>query len=184
MTAPWRHRGNPLVRRRDRVQGWVGVCAAAVVALGGPVAGAVSGLAVADGLAGDRARLTPVTADLRRDVPSDPGAPDGAPTMRAPVTYRTPSGRLRHAEAYVTGGLAAHSRVTVWLDARGRTQPPPPEPTDVALVSSATGSGMFACVAVLAGGGYRLVRGHLAAGREREWGREWDETEAGWTGRG
>jgi hypothetical protein len=184
----WRWRRNPLRRRTDLAQGWIGLAVLLVVL-------AVTPAAVR--LAGDTAhrhysRLAQLQAQTRQhttavlvhDAPShpEPGSAEEKETRyEVPVRFTGPDGRPRTAKTEVRPGLPAGSGVRVWVGPHGSLTDPPLTAEQVrgrskgwaviaALAVGITGA-VTNAVAVLV-----LHRRNLAA-----WEAAWAETAPRWT---
>jgi hypothetical protein len=178
----WRWQDNPLRRRSDRVEAWVGLAAAAVMAVSAPMTGAMAADALADGLR-DRSDLKRTSAVLTENAPSSDGVAtvSSNPTVPAKVKWKSPDGHSRTGRAPVEAGTPAHTHVTVWLDARGQPRQPPPGPGEVTGESAAAGgpTALATCFAV--GSGCWLVRRRLDALRSKSWEREWATVGPWWS---
>ncbi|MFJ8107690.1 hypothetical protein [Streptomyces sp. NPDC096132] len=173
----WRWRRNPLRRRSDVVEAWIGV-AAVTLLLAAPAVGVVTA-DVAERSALDQARgLHRTAARLVEDAaPATPsrlsGTADG--DARATVRWTTTDGSVQTGEAPVAAGSRAGSPVTVWLDDEGRSRPAPPTPARArshgAAVGVATGGGL----GLLVVSGWWVARVRLEVRRGAQWGRAWAE---------
>ncbi|CAM5276096.1 Rv1733c family protein [Streptomyces canus] len=175
----WRWRRNPLRRRSDVAEAWLGVAAAALLLFAVPALGMVTA-AVAEHSALDEARgLHRTTARLVGDAPapapvrfSDPAADDRVSTI---VRWTTPSGTFRSGTASVAVGSRAGSPTTVWLDDEVRIHPAPSTPAQARSQAAAFGAAAGAGVGVLVLGGWWIARVRLEVRRSARWDRDWAE---------
>ncbi|MFD8588568.1 hypothetical protein ACFV1B_03255 [Streptomyces sp. NPDC059637] len=136
-TTPHRRewRGNPLRRRSDRVETWVGLVLVAGAAVGAPAVGWGVGDAVHTSLLHtaqqERAERHRVAAVLLEDAPgvSSPADPETADSgVNAPpvlVRWTGRDGVERTARVQVGAGLVAGDTTAVWVDRGGRVALPP-----------------------------------------------------------
>ncbi|MGW6268430.1 MULTISPECIES: Rv1733c family protein [unclassified Streptomyces] len=183
--AGWRWRRNPLRRRSDVVEAWTRVLLAAVLLIGGPLAGVFAGALTYDTLhtraARQRAEGRVVSATLLEDAPAV-----GGTSSRAihPVTVRWTDrgGRVRTATAKVPAGATAGSRTGLWLDARGRATAAPMA-TDVQWGTAITvGCGAALMVWTFTWGIWMTARVVSCRRRMAEWERDWARTAPRWSG--
>jgi hypothetical protein len=173
----WRWRRNPLKRRSDVAEAWIGVTAVAMVLLMVPAVGVVtagvgerSALDQARGLHRTAARLveyTPATPSRFSDMADD--------HARASVRWTAPDGSARTGEATVPAGGKAGSSTTVWLDDAGRLRPAPPTPAQARAQGAALGVAAGAGMCVLAVGSWWAARVWLDRRRKAQWDRSWAE---------
>lgn len=180
----WRWQNNPLRRRTDRVEAWVGLIAAAVMAVSAPVTGAVAADALGDNLR-DRSDYRRASAVLIENAPSTDGLStvSSDPKVPAKVKWKTPGGHSRTGRAPVEAGTPAHTRVTVWLDSRGEPRQPPPGPGEITGESAAAGGATAVATCFAVASGCWLVRRRLNSLREKEWEREWAAVGPWWSRR-
>lgn len=184
----WRWRPNPLRRRTDVWQAWLGMALAAAVLVATPAAMTMVGHTVDRSLrqtAHDQAQSRHrTTAELLHDAPQhpEPGS-DEAEYARYPaeVRFNDAAGRTRTGKADVPPGLPAGGTVQVWSDGNGElTDPPMPEGEirgrTVGWVAATGAAVTLTGVVVYAAVGYALERRSLA-----EWGRARTETASRWT---
>ncbi|MEU1182343.1 hypothetical protein ABZ464_32830 [Streptomyces sp. NPDC005820] len=170
----WRH--NPLRRRSDVAEVWVGVASATLLLLVAPAVGVVTA-GIAERSALDQARGLHRTAArlVGNAPPATPsrlsGTADGE--VRATVRWMTSDGSLRTGEASVAAGSEAGSPVTVWLDDAGRPRPAPPTPARArshgVAVGAATGTGLGLLVVT----GWGSFQVWLGGRRGTQWDRAW-----------
>ncbi|GGL16646.1 Rv1733c family protein [Streptomyces flaveus] len=174
----WRWRHNPLKRRSDVAEAWIGVAAAAVLLLVPPVV-SVAATAVAERSALDQARgLHRVTAHLVEDAPATLSRFSGAATdnhVQATVRWTTSSGSPKSGTALVAAGSRTSAPTTVWLDDADRIQPAPPTAVQARSQGAAVGAAAGAGACVLALGGCWVARVRLDRHRWAQWDRAWDE---------
>ena len=172
----WRWRRNPLKRGTDRAEAWSAVALTAVLTLGAPAVGVVTGLGAA-AAAQPPAGWHTTTAVLTRPAPpsSNGYGTIGATGVRSDVRWTTADGRTHHGLALVRPTSPAGSRVTVWLDRTGALRDDPPDPTFVRARAVAYGFGASGGTALLAGCGWACTGRYLdrrrAADLDREWAR-------------
>ncbi|MDG9717274.1 hypothetical protein [Streptomyces sp. DH24] len=188
--ALWRWRRNPLRRRTDRIQGWIGLAVLLVVLSVAPAAACLAGDAAHRHYAAI-AQLQSLTrqyttAVLVHDAPRhpEPGSAEEKKTRyEATVRFTGPDGRPRTARTEVRPGLPAGSGVPVWVGPDGHLTDPP-----LTAVQVRGRSKGWAVIAVLTVGvtgavinavaGLVLRRRNLAA-----WEAAWAETAPRWTSR-
>ncbi|WP_077800772.1 DUF3592 domain-containing protein [Streptomyces sp. JHA26] len=184
----WRWRRNPLRRRSDVVEAWTALVVAVLLCVGAPLAG-VSAALWAQGQAqriaaqqrAERHRVHATVVDRTPD--SVASAQTGGQSYRVVVRWTTPGGDTRTATSRVPAGARQGDVVTVWLDSRGRSVPPPTGGS--AVLEHTVTVGAFATL----GAALTVLVGHSlgqrAALRRRmaEWERDWACTEPQWTHR-
>ncbi|MEV8554568.1 hypothetical protein AB0L04_32745 [Streptomyces glaucescens] len=184
----WRLRRNPLRRRSDVLQGWIGLGLLLVALAATPVAMFLVGDAAYDHYtrtarhqAHTRHHTTAVLLEDARRHP-EPGSAEAKRT-RYPtkVRYTDPDGHTHTATTDVEPALPKGSTVHVWADTDGRITDPPLSPSQVR--SHAMGSAIIAALGVHAvaaaaygTAGRILHRRNLAA-----WDDAWAETAPRWT---
>ncbi|HEV7625660.1 MAG TPA: hypothetical protein VGO89_04115 [Streptomyces sp.] len=180
----WRWQNNPLKRRSDRVETWVGLTAATLMAVTAPITGAVAADALSDSLH-DRKGLHRTSAVLTEKAPSTDGLATSAsnPTVPAKVKWKTADGHPRTGRAPVEAGTPAHTRVTLWLDDHGEPRHPPPGRGEITGESAAAGGATAVATCFAVGSGCWLVRRRLDAVREKDWEREWAAVGPWWSRR-
>ncbi|MFE9169147.1 hypothetical protein ACFYNZ_06405 [Streptomyces kebangsaanensis] len=184
----WRLRRNPLRRRTDLLQAWVGLGLLLAVLAAVPAAVFLAGDAAFRHYARtaehqERTRWQ-TTAVLVHDSPRhpEPGSEEAKRT-RYPVRVRftDPGGRTRTAQADVHPGLSAGSSVDVWADTEGRITEPPM--TDDQIRSRSMGWAIIAALAVCAAGAavYGLTALMLRRRNLSAWAAAWSRTAPRWT---
>ncbi|MFF8633559.1 hypothetical protein ACF052_05015 [Streptomyces pilosus] len=176
----WRWRRNPIKRRSDVAQAWIGVAAAAILLLMVPVAGVVMA-AVGERSALDQTQgLHRTAARLVADAPAGPSRFSGLADdqVRATVRWTMPDGSVETGEATVAAGGKAGSSATVWLDDAGRLRPAPPTPAQARSQGAALGVAAGVGVCVLVAGGWWAARVRLDVHRRAQWDRAWAEFNA------
>lgn len=176
----WRWRRNPLKRRSDIAEAWIGVASTALLLLMVPVVGVVvaavgerSALGQGEGLHRTAARLVEdATAPLSRFS----GMADDH--VRVTVRWTMPGGSLNTGEAAVAAGSKAGSSTTVWRDDAGRLHPAPPTPAQARSQGAALGAAAGAGVCVMVVGGWWAARLRLDVRRTAQWDRAWAEFDA------
>lgn len=180
----WRWRSNPLKRRSDRIETWVGLAAAAVMAVSAPVTGAMAADALGDGLR-DRSDLRRTSAVLVENAPGSDGLSPvtSNPTVPAKVRWKSPDGHSRTGRAPVEAGTSEGTRVTVWLNEHGQPRKPPPKDGEITGESAAAGGATAVATCFAVGSGCWLVRRRLDAVRAKNWEQEWATVGPWWTRR-
>ncbi|WP_416981890.1 hypothetical protein [Streptomyces sp. T028] len=174
----WRWRHNPLKRRSDVIEAWIGVVAAAVMLLTAPAVGLAAAEAAEQSALHEARGLHSVTAELVEDAPGARPSRFSAPTselVRVTVRWTTNSGSVVSATAPVAAGSKAGSATTVWLDADGRVQPTPPTPAQAASRGVALGAAAALGTSALVLGAWWVVRVRLDVRRRAWWERAWKE---------
>ncbi|MER8006582.1 hypothetical protein [Streptomyces sp. NPDC094149] len=186
--AFWRLRRNPLRRRSDRLQGWIGL---------GLVLAALAATPAVVFLVGDAARhhytriaqhqsetrhraIAVLLEDARRHP--EPGSAEAKKT-RYPtkVRFTDSRGHPRTATADVEPAKPRGSIIRVWTDTGGRITAPPLDPSEIRV--RAVGSGIIAALgvhtttAVVYGIASRVLHRHNLAA----WDTAWAETAPRWT---
>ncbi|MGW2829599.1 Rv1733c family protein [Streptomyces sp. NPDC001286] len=178
----WRWRHNTLLRRSDRVQGWVLLAVWTLALLGGLFAGLAAGTWAAHDLAARRASVHSVSAVLLQDAPKtavvSPYGSDG--TVWAKVRWTDGAGTAHTDLAKVEPGGTTGGHVTVWLDREGTPVVEPAGPTvaGAQAVLLAVPTGLAACALVLLGG--RLVCNRLDRRCYEAWAAEWRQVGPQW----
>ncbi|MFC4494351.1 hypothetical protein ACFPA8_09420 [Streptomyces ovatisporus] len=180
----WRWRNNPLKRRSDRVEAWVGLAAGVVMAASAPVTGAMASDALGDSLR-ENSQLTRTKAVLTENAPTTDSFATVTGDARVPakVRWESADGHSRTARAPVEAGTPARTNVTVWLDSRGVPRQPPPGATEIMGESAAAGSAAAVATCFVIGGGCWLTRRRIDAARDKDWEREWAAVGPWWTRR-
>lgn len=183
----WRGRHNPLMRRSDVAEGWIGVATAVLVAGLAPLTGAVLAGNVDAQLLSQQQGWHRTSAVLTQDAASAATAvTTGQDTGKAQATVRwtAPDHSVRTAPAQVTAGAKAGSTTLIWTDPSGRLRHQPMTPHQTGVLSDLAGACAAGGVCVLLLGGRRIiVRGALDRWRARAWERAWAEVEPRWTHR-
>ncbi|AEW97900.1 MULTISPECIES: Rv1733c family protein [Streptomycetaceae] len=180
----WRWRRNPLRRRSDVAEGWIGLVCAMLALVGAPAAGAAAASAVVDSLHDQALHRHPVAAVLLRDAGDRAAfgaAGLGATRVPTAVRWTGPDGLPHSGEATVPEGTRAGSATTIWLDDRGRVALPPTGglQADAQGWAMGTAVGCGVCGVVL--GADRVARAALDRHRAAEWEREWEEIGPRWS---
>ncbi|MER6418225.1 hypothetical protein [Streptomyces sp. NPDC001137] len=167
----WRWRPNPLRRRDDVLEAWLGLALWTLVTVGGTLAGVLTARAADDAFMQQRAERTPVRAVLLTDTP-----PAEATSYRAfaQVRWTARDGSTRTGRTLVDGGLKAGSTTVLWTDTRGSLTTRPPSRTDAAVEAGLLGSASALAVTGIAFGAAGAARWRLDRRRIERWGREWD----------
>ncbi|MFD5945008.1 hypothetical protein ACFWAZ_02300 [Streptomyces collinus] len=176
----WRWRRNPLKRRSDVTETWLGVTALAMLLLVAPSVG-VAMTAVGERSAIDQAQgLHRTAARIVEEVPATPSrfSDMADDQVRATVRWAMPDGTSGTGEALVPAGRKAGSSTTVWLDDAGRLRPAPPTPAQARSQGAALGAAAGAGVCVLVVGVWWAARLRLDVRRGSQWDRAWIEFNA------
>ncbi|KOT51400.1 MULTISPECIES: Rv1733c family protein [Streptomyces] len=182
----WRWRRNPLRRRIDVLDAWLGLLTSVLLVVGAPAVG----LSVASWSYGVQSRTMgeqqktrhPVTAELMQDVSATKPQRDGAVESRYPtkVRWRAPDGSVRSGETGVAAGKRKGARITVWILNDGRLTAKPLDHDGVQSTATATGmwAGTAAGTVVLSAAWW--ARGALDRRRLDQWAEEWAEVGPLW----
>ncbi|MGC2999960.1 hypothetical protein ACPF8X_16720 [Streptomyces sp. G35A] len=184
----WRWRRNPLRRRTDVLQAWLGLAVLLAVLAVAPVAAVL----VADAARHhyeDTARHQNLTrhetaATLTRDAPRhpEPGSDEERNTRYpAEVRFVTREGRTRTTRTEVPPGLPAGNQVRIWVTADGEVTEAPL--TREQIHSRSMGWALLAAVGVaLAGSAAHAVTALVLLRRNLAgWAAAWAETAPRWT---
>ncbi|MFD3451187.1 hypothetical protein ACFWVC_03325 [Streptomyces sp. NPDC058691] len=187
----WRWRHNPLRRRSDVFEAWIGLATTCVIALGAPAAGWATGAAVGSTLRhtvsvehAQRTQLPAVVlkADPREVPDSDPESGQVHEESRPAVVRWTASdGRARTANVLIPADRGNGDRITLWTDRAG--QAPVPAPLDAGTADThalLAGIGTFLAASVLGLMGRQALMWHLMRRRLAEWEREWAAAGQSW----
>ncbi|KEF06625.1 MULTISPECIES: Rv1733c family protein [Streptomyces] len=182
----WRWRRNPLRRRVDVLEAWLGLLTALLLAVGAPAAGfgAASWAYETQSRTVREQQRTrhPVPAVLMQDVTArrsqQAGAADGGyPTK---VRWKAPDGSFHTGDTKVSAGQRKGTRITVWVLHNGRLTEKPLDHNDA--LSTATATGIWAAT----GTGTAVfsvawwIRRILERRRLDAWEREWGEVGPMW----
>ncbi|MEV6316506.1 hypothetical protein [Streptomyces sp. NPDC051776] len=184
------HQGpNPLVRRSDRVQAWVGRLILLLFVLGLPTAALAAGMAVHASemrtVHAQEAERHQVTARLTSD-PDVVGAaePDtGDDLHHARVGWTEKDGTQRTGTARVPPDAHKDSTVRIWVDRGGGVTTPPMTSESAAVTAWAAGGVTAGAVVVLAIGARSGLRWVLDRHRYAQWDAEWELLEPHWSRR-
>ncbi|MEU0005338.1 hypothetical protein ABZ079_13860 [Streptomyces sp. NPDC006314] len=176
----WRWRRNPLKRRSDVAEAWIGLAAVAlllplVAAVGVVMAGVGERSALDQGQG-----LHRTAARLVKDAPATPSRFSGQADDRVMATVRwtMSDGAPKMGEAPVAAGGKAGSSTTVWLDDADRLRPAPLTPAQARSQGTLLGAAAGAGVCVLVVGGWWVCRVRLDVRRRARWDRAWAEFNA------
>ncbi|MDX2530964.1 Rv1733c family protein [Streptomyces europaeiscabiei] len=172
----WRWRRNPLKRRSDVAEAWIGVAAAALLLMVPAVGVVMAGVGERSAL--DQAQsLHRTAARLVEDASLTPSRYSGPADdhVRTTVRWRAPDGSPKTGEAQVAAGSKAGSSTTVWLNEAGRLHPAPPTPNQARSQGVALGAAAGAGACVLVVGGWWVARVRLDVRRMARWERAWTE---------
>ncbi|CAL9650274.1 hypothetical protein SUDANB145_06584 [Streptomyces sp. enrichment culture] len=185
----WRWRRNPLRRRSDVIEAWTVLVVAVLLLVGAPALGAATAWwahgqarAVA---AEQRAERRQVRAEVVGTTPETlPSVQSGGQhSYRAAVRWSEPGEAPRTTSARLPAETRRGETVTVWLDARGRSVPPPADGATVwrhAVTMGACATAGSAAVVLL---GHCAVRRVALRHRLAEWDRDWARAEPQWSHR-
>ncbi|MDT0307389.1 hypothetical protein RM780_10485 [Streptomyces sp. DSM 44917] len=174
----WRWRRNPLRRRSDVAEAWIGVAAWGALLVGVPAAAALTATGAASAMLRQAEELRPVAAEVTEDVPESHGLHGGR--SPASVRWAGEDGAPGTGWTLLGPGTPAGTRVTVWVDGEGRVQPEPPPPAVAwaggAVLGAAAAAGTGLAVVGLRHG----ARARLEARCRERWEREWAEIAPQW----
>lgn len=177
----WRWRRNPLRRRSDVTETWIGLVAAGVLMLTAPVVGIAAASTAESSVLGQAQGLHRVKAVLVQDtsagVPSFSGVASDDHVWAA-VRWTTSSGATRSGLVPVAADSKAGSHVTVWLDDSGRVQPAPPTAAQARAQGVVVGTAAAVGAAVLVLGTRWIARVRLDRRRWAQWEQAWAEFDA------
>jgi hypothetical protein len=180
----WRLRRNPLRRRSDVAEAWIGLALGALAVVGAPAAGVVAAWGAEAELHHEVRADHTVSAVLLQDATTSASVSGGTGYGRVPtqVRWTASDGATRTGVATVPEGLTAGATTTVWLDNRGRPTEQPPGSAEVDAQAWTLGVvvGGAACGVSLAV--RRAVRAGFDRRRAAEWEREWAEVGPQWRG--
>ncbi|GAA3863716.1 Rv1733c family protein [Streptomyces sedi] len=184
----WRWRRNPLRRRADLVQAWVGLLLASTVAVAAPLVAWTVGFSVHEALtaaarreAGEGRHLE---AALVADAPRhpEPGSAEARETRYpAEVRYTAPDGTVRTGTAEVPPGLAAGARTRIWVNGEGHVAEPPMTEDAIRYRAVGWGAAGGGAVAVTGRGAYAATACLLDRRRAAAWDEAWRRASARWT---
>ncbi|MDT3400199.1 hypothetical protein RKE29_26870 [Streptomyces sp. B1866] len=179
----WRRRPNPLRRGSDVAEAWVGLAVAALVAVGAPAAGVLTGATVDDAMLRQSRewRRTPAVL-LERSPDAEAGLTvAGQRTrVRATVRWTAENGTPHTGRALVAPRSEAGSRISVWLDRQGHLRNDPATPEQALMAGVVGGTSATVLAGCLALGCGKAVRMGLDAARAARWEREWAEIGPRW----
>ncbi len=190
MRGAWRWRHNPLRRRTDRVEAWVALAAALLVAFGATTAGWLAGRATQGTLLAtvriqhQQRHLQWVTVDRlvsRTPLDPDPETSSQRDAHRRVVARWTGRDGTAH-----MGQLAAPrpvetgERFRIWTDGRGRVVPRPMDASTAGTHAVLAGLGTTAGVGMMIEGARRLIVWLLMVRRFRRWDEAWERAGQDW----
>ncbi|MFD5586662.1 hypothetical protein ACFWII_23040 [Streptomyces sp. NPDC127063] len=184
----WRLRRNPLRRRSDLVQAWIGIGLLLAALAATPLAVLLAGGAaysyysrVAQHQAASRHHTTAVLLEDARDRPERGTAEARKTHYSTKVRFTDTRGHTRTSTVDVRPALSKGTSIRIWTDTDGNVTDPPL--SSGAIRSRSVGSALVAALGVhaTAAAGYALTsriihRRHLAA-----WETSWAETAPRWT---
>lgn len=190
MRGVWRWRHNPLRRRTDRIEAWVALGAALLIAFGAPLAGWFTGRA-AHGTLLETVRLQHqqrhlvwVTVDrLVSRAPLDPDPETSSQRdahLRVIARWTAVDGSAHIGQLAAPRPVESGERFRIWTDVRGRVMPRPMDADTAGTHAVLAGLGTAAAAGGLIEGGRRLVVGQLMARRFRCWDAEWKRAGQDW----
>ncbi|MFG3723355.1 hypothetical protein ACGF8D_36765 [Streptomyces massasporeus] len=176
----WRLRRNPLRRRSDLAQAWIGLGLTLAALAATPLALFLVGDAAhrhyartAQHQAATRHHTTAVLVEDARNHP-EPGSAEARQTLYpTKVRFTDPHGRTHTAHADAQPALPRGTTIRVWADTDGELTDPPLSPDQIR--SRAMGSALIAALAVhvAAAAAYgtvqRVIRHHNLAAWETAW---------------
>jgi hypothetical protein len=171
----WRLRHNPLEPRSYVVEAWLLLATWTLAVVAAVAVGVPTARAVERGLDDLRAQRHVVSAVLTEDAERTTAAADGTDGGRAWATVRwtRTDGTTRTGMTRVDAASRAGDVPSVWLDAKGRLVPEPPNPGQVELQGAVLDAvaAVSACTAVAPVGWG--ARARLDRQRLEQWGKEW-----------
>ncbi|MFE0191151.1 hypothetical protein [Streptomyces sp. NPDC058989] len=190
MRGVWRWRRNPLRRRTDRIEAWLALAAALLIAFGAPAAGWFTGRA-AHGALLETVRLQYqqshlVWATVDRLVSRAPLDPDPETSsqrdahLRVIARWTAVDGSSHSGQLAAPRPVESGERFRIWTDDRGRVMPRPMDVDTAGTHAVLAGLGTTAAVGALIEGCRRLVVGQLMARRFRRWDAEWERAGQDW----
>ncbi|MFK0170688.1 DUF3592 domain-containing protein [Streptomyces sp. NPDC090306] len=173
----WRWRRNPLKRRADVTDAWIGLASWVLAVLAGTLVGLVVARSVDQGLAEQRATWQPVVARVTVKAPpvgtvqARSGVRDD--TVQTTVRWTAADGSVHTGQVRVGAGSPVGTPVTVWSDPRGRLVTEPATASQARLRATLTGvlAGLNAAAAPLLVG--HLLRRRLQRRAIDRWDTEW-----------
>lgn len=190
MRGVWRWRHSPLWRRTDRIEAWVALVAALLIALGATSAGWLAGRSAHGALLEtvriqhQQRQLVWVTVDrLVSRTPLDPD-PETASQRdahrRVIASWTAPDGSARIGELAAPRPVEPGERFRIWTDDRGRVMPRPMDVSTAGTHAVLAGLGTAAGVGMMIEGARRLVGWQLMVRRFRRWDQEWERAGQDW----
>ncbi|WP_203689955.1 hypothetical protein [Streptomyces sp. SID12488] len=176
----WRWRRSPLRRRSDAVEAWVVLVTSVVMAVGMPLAGALSSVRVGSVLVQQRQERHRTSAVLTEDA-GDPGPGTYAHTW-AVVRWTASDDTVRTAGVRVAAGSRAGTKAVIWTDGQARLVSAPLTPGQAVALSAFAGTLAASGVALLLLAGRKAVRMGLDRHRAEQWERAWALTGPRWSG--
>ncbi|MCT7356671.1 hypothetical protein N4P33_31670 [Streptomyces sp. 15-116A] len=183
----WRWRHSPLRRRSDVVEAWTVLIVTVLLCAGAPLVGLAAAWWAHDEARAAVAQQRAERHRVRAEVVGGPAVArpqaGGQQAFRATVRWTEPGQMPRTVTARVPAGVSEGDMVTVWVDSRGRSVPPPAD--GAAVWQHSVGIGAWAAggttaVILLV---HRGIRGVAQRRRLAEWERAWALTEPQWTRR-
>ncbi|MEU1571255.1 hypothetical protein ABZ519_08810 [Streptomyces collinus] len=172
----WRWRRNPLKRRSDVAEAWIGLAAVMAVLFAAPAAGLTAATAAERSALAESRGLRHVTAELVEDAPAATAArfsgTTGDELVRTTVRWMA-DGSTRTGTAMVAADSKAGSQATVWLDESGRTRPAPPSTAQAGAQGVVTGTSAAVGAVLLVLGLRWAARVRLDRRRWAQWERNW-----------
>jgi hypothetical protein len=168
----WRWRRNPLRRRSDALEAWVGLAVWAVTVVGGVLTGLAGAHSVERGLAEERAQWRPVVALLTQDAPRA-ATESGAQRVWANVRWTGRDGSTHAGQARVAAGTPTGTAVTVWTDGDGSLVTQPATASQAQVRATMVGLLVGGSAAAVPFVGGRIVRERLQRRRMAQWDEAW-----------
>ena len=177
----WRWRRNPLRRRSDVIEAWVGLIAVIVAIVGGVLAGVTVAQSAEQSLHRQRLERRTTSAVLTEDAAGKNAARVvGDDRVWVTVRWTAPDGSARTGLTRVLPDTAKGTRVTVWTDRQGRLEPKPDSPAAARFQGVWAGTLAAMGVGITVTGAAQLVRGQLNRRRMEEWADEWQRVDGRW----
>ncbi len=182
---------NPLRRRSDVVEAWTAMVVTALLFVGAPLAGVLTGWwahGQAQSLAAEqRADRERVRVEVVRRAPASESLSSAQTgvrhSYRAIVRWTEPGEPPHTATVRVPSSTRTGEKTDLWLDSRGRSVAPPVDGATVWQHSVSFGIGAAGGTAAVVLGAHWAVRQTAMRHRLAEWEEGWARTEPQWTRR-
>ncbi|KIZ17066.1 hypothetical protein [Streptomyces natalensis] len=190
ITGVWRWRHNPLRRPTDRLEAWVALAAALLIAVGATTVGRLTGQTADEALQqAARAQhqerhLVWATVDRlasRAPLDPDPETSSQRDAHRRAIARWTAWDHSEHLGQISTPRpVDPGDHLRIWTDGHGRVVPRPMDTSTARTHAVLAGLGSAAAVGGLVEGGRRLLVWRLMVRRFRRWDRAWERAGQDW----